>query len=238
MNLKFFRKLIEQLDADTIFGEPVTRPLKFVSAGDIIEALKKVIADPGAKDDGGGGTAGGRTGQGNRGNTGSTQNLTDNNRFGNNSNQFGGSGGGGGGTGGFSESLNAQERDVVPDAFTVGNTRIIADKRANAIIVVGNKDVQQKVFAFLDKIDVRSPQVTIHAVIGTLNLDNQDQFGVDYVFRRGCDHGLNGGTTGTGTTASNLVITPGNLTNPAGLSLASLLAQSKITQIEIGRAHV
>lgn len=236
VNLKFFRKLIDQLDADTIFGEPVVRPLKFVSAGDIIQAMKQAISDPGGKEEGGAGGAGGnRTGQGNRGNTGSNQNLSDNNRFGSNSNGLGGSGGGGG-TGGFSESLNAEERDVVPEAFTVGNTRIIADKRSNAIIVIGNKDVQQKVFAFLDKIDVRSPQVTIRAVIGTLNLDNTDQFGVDYVFRRGGDHGLNGGTTGTGTTASNLVINPANLTNPAGLSLASLLAQSKITQIATGGA--
>ena len=234
VNLKFFRKLIDQLDADTIFGEPVTRPLKFVSAGDILQAMKQAISDPGAKEDGGtGGAAGSRTGQGNRGNTGSNQNLQDNNRFGNNSGGFGG--GGGGGTGGFSESLNAEERDVVPEAFTVGNTRIIADKRANAIIVIGNKDVQQKVFAFLDKIDVRAPQVTIHAVIGTLNLDNQDQFGVDYVLRKGGDHGLTGGTTGTGT-ASNLVIDPGNLTNPAGLNLTNLLAQSKILQIGTGGA--
>ena len=91
---------------------------------------------------------------------------------------FGGlGGGGGGGTGGFSESLNTPERDIVPEAFTVGNTRIIADKRANAIIVIGNKDVQQKVFAFLDNIDVRSPQVTIHTVIGTLTLNNTEQFG-------------------------------------------------------------
>ena len=236
VNLKFFRKLIEQLDADTIFGEPVVRPLKFVSAGDIIQAMKQAISDPGGKEDGGAAGAGGnRTGQGNRGNTGSNQNLSDNNRFGSNSNGLGGSGGGG--TGGFSESLNAEERDVVPEAFTVGNTRIIADKRSNAIIVIGNKDVQQKVFAFLDKIDVRSPQVTIRAVIGTLNLDNQDQFGVDYVFRRGGDTGLVSGTTTTGgATTGNLVITPGNLTNPAGLSLATLLSQSKITQIATGGA--
>ena len=233
VNLKFFRKLIEQLDADTIFGEPVTRPLKFVSAGDILQAMKQAISDPGAKDEGGAGGANGRTGQ-NRGSTGNTQNASDNNRFGNNGGGLGGSGGGG--TGGFSESLNAEERDVVPEAFNVGNTKIIADKRANAIIVIGNKDVQQKVFAFLDKIDVRAPQVTIHAVIGTLSLNDDENFGVDYVFRRGGDRGLNGGTTGTGAAASNLVISPGNLTNPGGLSLTSLLAQSKITQIATGGA--
>ena len=232
VNLKFFRKLIDQLDADTIFGEPVTRPLKFVSAGDITDALKKAISDPGAKEEGGG-TGGGRAGQGNRGNTGSNQNLSDNNRFGNNGGGFGG-GGGGSGTGGFSESLNAEERDVVPDAFTVGNTRIIADKRANAIIVIGNKDVQQKVFAFLDKIDVRAPQVTIHAVIGTLSLTNNEQFGVDYILRNGGDKGLRGGGTGAGSTG--LVVNPDALTNPRGLSLAALLNQSKITQIASGGA--
>ena len=237
VNLKFFRKLIEQLDADTVFGEPVTRPLKFVSAGDILQAMKQAISDPGQKDEGGAGGAGNRSGTGNRGNTGSGQNLSDNNRFGNNSNGIGGSGGGG--TGGFSESLNAEERDVVPEAFTVGNTKIIADKRANAIIVIGNKDVQQKVFAFLDNIDIRSPQVMIHAVIGTLNLDNQDQFGVDYILRRGGDSGLiSGSTTTGGTTTGNSVINTGTggVTNPRGLSLATLLSQSKITQIASGGA--
>ncbi len=237
VNLKFFRKLIEQLDADTVFGEPVTRPLKFVQAGDIIQAMKQAISDPGQKDEGGAGGAGNRSGTGNRGSTGGGQNLTDNNRFGNNSNGLGGGSGGGGGTGGFSESLNAEERDVVPEAFTVGNTKIIADKRANAIIVIGNKDVQQKVFAFLDNIDVRSPQVTIHAVIGTLNLDNQDQFGVDYILRKGGDTGLRSGSTTTGTTTANgLVVTPSTLTSPRGLSLTDLLNQSKITQIASGGA--
>ncbi|MEO7317408.1 MAG: hypothetical protein ABIZ56_00305 [Chthoniobacteraceae bacterium] len=235
VNLKFFRKLIEQLDADTVFGEPVTRPLKFVQAGDILQAMKQAISDPGQKEEGGAGGTGNRSGTGNRGNTGSGQNLLDNNRFGNNSNGGFGGGSGGGGTGGFSESLNAEERDVVPEAFSVGNTRIIADKRANTIIVIGNKDVQQKVFAFLDQIDVRSPQVNIHAVIGTLNLDNTDQFGVDYVVRKGGDNGLRSGTGGAGDTNA-FVINPANLTNPAGLSLSALLNQSKITQIATGGA--
>ena len=231
INLKFFRKLIEQLDADTIFGEPVTRPLKFVSAGDILQAMKQAISDPGQKDEGGG--SNGKTGTGNRGNTGSNQNLSDNNRFGNNSSNGGGSGGSG--TGGFSESLNAEERDVVPEAFTVGNTKIIADKRANAIIVIGNKDVQQKVFAFLDNIDIRSPQVMIHAVIGTLSLTDNEQFGVDYILRNGGDKGLRSSTTGT-TGTSGFVVTPDTLTSPRGLSLAALLNQSKITQIASGGA--
>ena len=235
VNLKFFRKLIEQLDAQTVFGEPVVFPLKFVQAGDIIESLRRSISDPGAKEEGGAGTTtGARTGQTPRGTTGSNQNLFDNNRFGN---QGGGLGGGGGGTGGFSESLSAEERDIVPETFTVGNTRVIADKRANAIIVIGNKDIQQKVFAVLEKLDVRAPQVEIHTVIGTLTLTDNQQFGVDYVLRKGGDNGLRSGTGNVGGTAvGDFVIRPGQLTNPAGLNIANLLNQSKITQIMTGGA--
>jgi type II secretion system protein D len=233
INVKFFAKLIDQLDADTVFGEPVTFPLKFVSAGDIIDAMKKAISDPGAKEEAGGGT-GTRPGQTNRGSTGSTQNLNDNNRFGNNN--TGGFGGGGGGTGGFSESLNTEERDIIPEAFTVGNTRIIADKRANAIIVIGNEDVQQKVAAFLKRIDVRAPQVMIRTVIGTLSLTNDEQFGVDYILRKGSNLGsVTTGTDGT-TTTSNLVVNPAALTNPVGLNLTNLLTQSAVTQIATGGA--
>ncbi len=236
-NLKFFRTLIDQLDADTVFGVPVTRALKFVAAGDIIEALKKAISDPGAKDEGAAG--GSRPGQPNRGNTGNQSNLNNNDRFGGGNNL---GGGGGGGTGGFSESLNTQEPDVVPEAFTVGNTKIIADKRANAIIVIGNKDVQEKVFAFLDNIDVRAPQVTIHAVIGTLNLDNNEMFGVDYILHKQKDLGnrtvttdANGNVT-SGTPLTNLVVNPANLTNPGGLSITNLLTNKAVTQIATGGA--
>ena len=233
INLKFFETLIEQLDAETVFGEPVVFPLKFVQAGDIIESLKRSISDPGAKDEAGGTTGTGQRPGQTRGTTGSNQNLFDNNRFGQNTGQLGG----GGGTGGFSESLSAEERDIVPETFTVGNTRVIADKRANAIIVIGNKDIQQKVFAVLEKLDVRAPQVEIHTVIGTLTLNDDEQFGVDYVLRKGGDNGLRSGTGGTGATnAGDFVIRPAPLTTTPGLNIGNLLNQSKITQIVTGGA--
>jgi type II secretion system protein D len=232
---RLFDRLIEELDESTVFGEPVVFPLKFVQAGDIIESLKRSISDPGAKDEAGGTTgAGTRPGQTNRGTTGSNQNLFDNNRFGQNTGQFGG---GGGGTGGFSESLSTEDRDIIPETFTVGNTRVIADKRANAIIVIGNKDIQQKVFAVLEKLDVRAPQVEIHTVIGTLTLTDDESFGVDYVLRKGGDNGLRSGTGNVGgTQAGDFVIRPGQLTNPTGLNIGNLLNQSKITQIATGGA--
>ena len=62
----------------------------------------------------------------------------------------------------------------------VGNTKLIADARANTIIVLGNRDVVVKVFKILDEMDVKAPQVALSTVIGELSLDNTEEFGVDY----------------------------------------------------------
>src|SRR6185436_20727912 len=105
-----------------------------------------------------------------------------------NSNQGGSFGGaGGGGTGGsdfnVSEGLSTEPVDTTPEAVMVGNTRIIADKRANSIIVVGSEDVKQKLFKVIDELDKRAPQVMFHVVIGELNLTDSEKFGVDYIIR-------------------------------------------------------
>ena len=44
-----------------------------------------------------------------------------------------------------SEELSTQPVDTAPKAVTVGNAKIIADQRANAIIVFGNREVVVKV---------------------------------------------------------------------------------------------
>jgi len=62
----------------------------------------------------------------------------------------------------------------------VGNTKLIADSRANTIIVLGNREVVVKVEKILDEMDVKAPQVALSTVIGELSLDNTEEFGVDY----------------------------------------------------------
>ena len=52
--------------------------------------------------------------------------------------------------------------------------------RANAIIVLGNRDVVVKVEKILDEMDVKAPQVALSTVIGELSLSNTEEFGVDY----------------------------------------------------------
>lgn len=240
-------KLIEEFDANVPFGEPTVYPLKYVSAGDVFQVIVKAISDPGSEQDGASTTSTStRTGQtGTR--TGSTNNL-----FGNNNSRLGdsgfGSGGGGSGSQTLSESLNAEERDIVPDAVTVGNSRVIADKRANSIIVVGSQDVKEKLFAVIKQLDVRAPQVMLHTCIGQLTLSENEQFGVNYIVNQGRSlEGFAGGTTvgdgtgtgngtngGTGTTVGSGVVAING--NTPVLNIANLLSQEMVRNIAIGGA--
>ena len=251
-NMTFVRKLIAEFDASVKFGEPVTRPLKFVRVEEVLDVVVKSITEPGAKEDTGT-TAGGTARPGTPGG------ATNNNRglggggsaFGNTGGNNGG-GGGGGNVGG--EELATTTVDTTPIARIVGTTKIIADVNANAVIVIGNADARAKVFKLLDQLDKRIPQVMLHAVIGELNIGGKVQFGVDYILRNaglgltpivvnpgtvtttpGTTTGTTTGTTVTGTgttpgqTATNLVGFNGS--NQPVLDLNNLLKQDTVRQI-------
>src|SRR3954454_9726978 len=80
----------------------------------------------------------------------------------------------------ISEELSTQPVDTAPKAVTVGNAKIIADQRANTIIVLGNREVVVKVEKILDEMDVKAPQVALSTVIGELTLNNDEEFGIDW----------------------------------------------------------
>ena len=80
----------------------------------------------------------------------------------------------------ISEELTTQPVDTVPKAVTVGNAKLIADQRANAIIVLGSREVVVKVEKILDEMDVKAPQVALSTVVGQLQLSNNEEFGADY----------------------------------------------------------
>jgi len=61
----------------------------------------------------------------------------------------------------------------------VGKTRLIADNRANSILVIGQPEAREKVKAILDKLDKRPMQVYLATVIGQLEVGNDDQFAVN-----------------------------------------------------------
>jgi general secretion pathway protein D len=175
INMPFIRKLIREFDANVEFAKPVTRYLKYVSAGDVLPVLVQALTEPGTE--GAGAAAAGGVGPspqpqqqprtttpystGTTGTTGTSSTST-------------------GSTLNISEELSTQPVDTTPKAVTIGNAKLIADQRANSIIVLGNREVVVKVEKILDEMDVKAPQVALSTVIGQLTLNNNEEFGVDY----------------------------------------------------------
>ena len=189
INMPFIRKLIAEFDANVEFAKPVTRPLRYISASDVLPVLVQALTEPGGEQQqaGAGGAAGPQAGptpqratnptvtnpyNAGQGSTASGSNLN------------------------VSEELSTQPVDTAPKAVTVGNAKIIADQRANTIIVLGNREVVVKVGKILDEMDVKSPQVALSTVIGELTLNNDEEFGVDYFVRANKKYALTTNFTG------------------------------------------
>src|SRR6476660_9926237 len=129
INMPFIRQLIHEFDANVEFAKPVTRYLKYVSAGEVLPVLVQALTEPGTEQGAGAGGQGGLPGVGpspagqsqQRGGAGNSP-LTNN---------YSGSQSGTGGTGSslnISEELSTQPVDTVPKAVTIGNSKLIADQ--------------------------------------------------------------------------------------------------------------
>ena len=232
INMPFIRKLIAELDANVEFGKPVTRPLRYISASDVLPVLVQALTEPGEQQQGGAGGAAGPQ-------PGATPQRTPNPAATNpyNANQ------GSTATGSdlnISEELSTQPVDTTPKAVTVGNSKIIADQRANTIIILGNREVVVKIEKILDEMDVKAPQVALATVIGELTLNNDETFGVDYFIRGNKKYAATtnftgvppfpGGSTttaaaspgGSPTTTGGSVFDPGNLISFTNLATSAI----------------
>jgi general secretion pathway protein D len=179
INMPFIRQLIHEFDANVEFGKPVTRPLRYISAGDVLPVLVQALTEPGTE---GGAPAGGALPGGQ---TPSPQQPQPRRASTTGTSPYSGLTGGETGTAtgstlNISEELSTQPVDTVPKAVTIGNTKLIADQRANSIIMLGNREVVVKVEKILDEMDVKAPQVALSTVIGQLQLSNNEEFGVDW----------------------------------------------------------
>jgi general secretion pathway protein D len=203
VNLPYIKKLIAELDAPVPLDAVLERPLKFVSAIDVLPVLSDLLSDG---DTEGGGAATG-TGGGDRavieGGTGTGQGIGSD----------GGLSTGGGGIG-RPDRIREPTEDGAPQSIIVGKTKIIADKSSNSIIVIGPPDSRQKAAQLLDMLDVRPRQVYIAAVIGELNLADEMEFGFSYFLKY-----VNNGE-GTGLA--------GSLINPLSLDPGNILAGSNL----------
>src|SRR5881396_3554911 len=171
INMPFIRQLIHEFDANVEFAKPVTRPLKYISAGDVLPVLVQALTEPGTE--GAGAAAAGGAGATPQPRTttpytSATPGTSGTSTTGTES------------TLNISEELSTQPVDTVPKAVTVGNAKLIADQRSNSIIVLGNREVVVKVEKILDEMDVKAPQVALSTVIGQLTLTNNEEFGADY----------------------------------------------------------
>jgi general secretion pathway protein D len=179
INMPFIRQLIHEFDANVEFAKPVTRYLQYVSAGDVLPVLVQALTEPGTEAGQGAGGAGGLPGLGATPSQGQgQQRQSPSSPLSNYSGSQ--SGGSSGSTLNISEELTTQPVDTVPKAVTIGNSKLIADQRANSIIVLANREVVTKVEKILDEMDVKAPQVALSTVIGQLTLNNNEEFGVDW----------------------------------------------------------
>jgi len=173
INMPFVRKLIAEFDANVEFAKPVTRPLRYISAAEVLPVIVQALTEPGTTNQPGAETTGTNP------NPNAQQQQQQRRTTSTNTSGFDSSSSSSGSQN-FSEELSTQAVDTTPKAVTIGNAKIIADQRANAIIVLGNREVVVKVSKILDEMDVKAPQVALATVIGELTLNKNDEFGVDY----------------------------------------------------------
>src|SRR5438094_181156 len=144
INMPFIRQLIHEFDANVEFGKPVTRPLRYISAGEVLPVLVQALTEPGMEGAGaapsGGGPLPGASPAPQRGQRGTSPSYGTRGGGGL-SDLTGTSGTSGGATGStlnISEELTTQPVDTTPQAVTIGNAKLIGDQRANAIIDPSN----------------------------------------------------------------------------------------------------
>ena len=204
VDILFVEGLVREFDIETSEKTFLRRKLRFLAVADFLpvaeNALTRAFTGTG-EGAAGGGAATGQPGQSQSGRNSSTSSRTSGSRtsgsssrnssFGNTSmgnNSFGGGGqssfGGGGGMAGGT-SLGDPNVSTAPESRLVGRTLLVADNITNSIVVQGPPSGLEIVERLLDQIDVKADQVMIATVIGQLNLADNKEFGMDYLFLGG-----------------------------------------------------
>ncbi len=184
VNIPYLRDLIEQFDQALTLTQPLVYPLRYVSVSSILGVIKDIIAEDLSESSG---TGTGITQQRPSTTAAPRSNL--------------GTGGIGGGID-RADALAEPQQDDAPESIIVGKTRIIADKRANAILVMGPPESRDKIATILQKLDQRPRQVYLSTMIGQLTIGDGQEFGVDLLQKYAGFHskGLSTGQVTTGGT--------------------------------------
>ncbi len=205
--MNYVRQLVKDLDEAVALEQPLERPLRFVSAGDVLPVLQSLLAEGEEAPNG----QAPQTPQASP----RTQQVEDNFL------SSGGTSSAGGGTG-KPDKLTAPRESTAPLAVSVGKSRIIADRSSNKIIVIGPPESRNKAARVLDMLDQKPKQVYLATVIGQLTLGDGIEVGFDYLVK---NQSLNGNSIGgllrTRSAGTDLLPDPSALITNAALPLAS-----------------
>jgi general secretion pathway protein D len=176
--ISYFRTLIEQFDASVGAAEPLEYHLRYISAGEVLPVLQDLLVEDQSQTNG-------QNSSNPQGQQTQTQNRPVNLNNTNTSNGSGGYNSAGsssaGSVGAGEDLLQEPNEQLGPQAVIVGRSRIISDPKDNKILVIGPPEAVRKVRTILDKLDRRPQQVYLSTVIGQLELDNNFEFGVDWL---------------------------------------------------------
>jgi type II secretion system protein D len=228
VDLDMIAGLIEELDGAAEIRNFVSRPLKYLDAGNVLQILGDSLSR--LVDNGDGSASGGKSGgslAGGSGTNNQTNNQTSggynrNSSFGNNSfgsngqnGGFGSSGIGGGGSsmGGGGNSQPLRKNDDA-QSLVIGKTLLIADPTQNMVFISGPPEHLETVNMILDEIDVRPKAVVLNVVIGSLGLDDNKEFGIDYLFNpQEVGFTKNGSIAGAATTKNGGFLDPSSISS-------------------------
>lgn len=213
VDLVFVEGLVREFDVETSEKNFLRRKLRFLTVSEFLpvasDALTRAFSGTGEGGAGGatqGGAAGGAQGnrsntqgnnrQANSGNNGSTGRSS-----GSSGANFGGSSSGGSSSGssggsGSGSALSDPNISTAPTSVLVGRTLLVADNITNSIVVQGPPSGLEIIERLLDQIDVKPDQVMISTVIGQLTLNDNFNFGVDYLRLGNGDFATRGGSGG------------------------------------------
>jgi len=164
--MPYIRELISSLDVGVPFEEPLERPLRFVSAGDVLPVLANLLTDGNGQS-----PANGQPPEAAPAPAASA--VVENN-------YSPSSGNGANETGGKPDKLRDPAQNTAPLSMVVGNARIIADRSSNKIIVMGPPESRSKAARVLDMLDQRPKQIYLATVIGQLTLGDGIDAGIKY----------------------------------------------------------
>ena len=160
------KALIEEFDIAVELTDPYEHSLNYVAATDMLQILGDMLQEEG--DEGGEGAAGGSQSTGRvTGGIGAGGAVT------------GGAAGSSGSGGKKADVLSEPGEEQAAESLIVGKTKLIADNRANSILVIGQPEAKDKVKALLTKLDKKPMQVYLATVIGQLQVSNDDEFAVN-----------------------------------------------------------